>query len=79
MAKNFHIGDNVAVKYQSSIDEDYWILFCDKSLHMVGQAFKNDWGQECVPRDWVIFGIWYGRLRPGSMSYILLEVSSLGY
>jgi hypothetical protein len=29
MAENFHIGDNVAVKYQSSVDEKYWILLCD--------------------------------------------------
>jgi hypothetical protein len=44
MANDVHIRDNVAVKYQSSTYEEYWILLCDKGLHMVGQAFKDDWG-----------------------------------
>jgi hypothetical protein len=42
MAKVVHIGDNVAIKCQSSINEVYWIFLCDKGLHMVGHAFKND-------------------------------------
>jgi hypothetical protein len=35
MAKDIHVGDNVAVKCQTSTDEEYWILLCDKALHMV--------------------------------------------
>jgi len=54
MAKDVHMGDNVAVKCQFSTNEEYWILLCDKGLHMVRHAFKDDWGQEWVPRDWVI-------------------------
>jgi hypothetical protein len=35
MAKHVQVGDNVAVKCQISTDKDYWILLCDKELHMI--------------------------------------------
>jgi hypothetical protein len=35
MAKDIHAGDNVAIKCQTSTNEEYWILICDKGLHMV--------------------------------------------
>lgn len=50
MAKDIHAGDNVAIKCQTSTNEEYWILICDKGLHMVTQGFKDDWGQDWVSR-----------------------------
>ncbi len=45
MAEDVHIGDNVAVRC-NIVDEDFWILLCDKMLHMVKEAFTNVWGQK---------------------------------
>jgi hypothetical protein len=75
MAKDVNIGDNVAIKCQTNTNEDYWILLCDKGLHMVEECFTDRWGQEWFPGDWVIQGVWYERLRLGNMSYILCEDS----
>jgi hypothetical protein len=36
MAKDVHIRDNVAIKCQSSIDEEYWILLCDTAHNIQG-------------------------------------------
>lgn len=40
------MGDNMVLKSQTSIDEDYWILFCDKELHMIEHAYPDSWGQD---------------------------------
>ncbi len=50
MVEDVHIGDNVAIKCHSSTYEKHWILLCDKGLHMVGQAFKDDGGPRVDPR-----------------------------
>jgi hypothetical protein len=38
MAKDVHVGNNVAVKCEFSSDEDFRILLCDKGLHMIQQG-----------------------------------------
>lgn len=73
MEKDVHIGDNV--KCKTNTNEDYWILLCEKGLHMVKECFTDEWGQQWFPSDWVIRGVWYERLRLGSTSYILCEDS----
>jgi hypothetical protein len=55
MAKDVHIGDNVAVRC-NTVDEDFWILLCDKMLHMVKEAFTNVWGQKWHLGEWVLRG-----------------------
>jgi hypothetical protein len=35
MVEDIHEGDNVVIKCQTSTYEEYWILLCDKGLHMV--------------------------------------------
>lgn len=42
----FKMGDNMVLKSQTSIDEDYWIFFCDKELHMIEHAYPDSWGQD---------------------------------
>jgi hypothetical protein len=79
MAEDVHVGDNVAVKCDVAINEDYWILLCDKGLHMIQHGFKDGWGQDWLPLDWVIRGVWYERLRLGSRLYILLKDSTLAF
>lgn len=46
IAKHVQMGDNMALKSQTSIDEDYWILFCDKELHMIEHAYLDNSGQD---------------------------------
>jgi hypothetical protein len=43
MEKDVHIGDNV--KCKTNTNEDYWILLCEKGLHMVKECFTDEWGQ----------------------------------
>ncbi len=54
MAKDVHIGDNVAIRCQTSTNEDYQILLCDKGLHMIQEGFTDSWGQEWFLGDQVI-------------------------
>ncbi len=54
MAKDVNIGDNVAIKCQTNTNEDYWILLCDKGLHMVEECFTDRWGQKWFLGDQVI-------------------------
>jgi hypothetical protein len=35
MVEDVHVGDNVTMKCDDVIDEDYWILLCDNGLHMI--------------------------------------------
>jgi hypothetical protein len=51
MVQDVHIRDNVVVRCQTSTDEDYYILLCDKGLHMIQEGFTIGWGQECFPSD----------------------------
>jgi hypothetical protein len=74
MAEDVHIGDNVAVRC-NTVDENFWILLCDKMLHMVKKAFTNEWGQKWHLGEWVLRGFWYEKLRPNSRSYILCDDS----
>jgi hypothetical protein len=72
MAKNIHIRDNVAVKC-NIVDENFWILLCDKMLHMVQEDFTNGPSQKWHPREWVLQGFWYEKLRPNNRLYILCD------
>jgi hypothetical protein len=65
-----YIGDNVVVRAQSE-DEAFWILLVTKLPHTVVDAFTDPSGNMYVPRDVVISGFWYERLRVGSRSYLL--------
>jgi hypothetical protein len=49
MAKDVHVGDNVVVKCNVATNENYWILLCDKGLHMIQHGFKDGWGQDWLP------------------------------
>jgi hypothetical protein len=41
------VGDNIVVLCQSSmLDEIFWIMFVDTTIHMVKKHFTDDWGQE---------------------------------
>jgi hypothetical protein len=51
MVQDVHIRDNVAIRCQTSTYEDYYILLCDKGLHMIQEGFIIGWGQECFPSD----------------------------
>lgn len=46
---------------------------------MIEHAYADSWGQDWVLGDWVIRGVWYERLWPGSRSYILLKDSPLAF
>ncbi len=54
MVENVQLGDNVAIRCQTSTYEEYWILLYDKGLHMIQYHFIDGWGQEWLPSDWVI-------------------------
>jgi hypothetical protein len=76
MAKDVHVGNNVVMKCDDDIDEDYWILLCDKGLYMIQQGLKDGWGQDWFRGNWVIQCVWYERLQPSSRLYILLKDST---
>jgi len=54
MVEDVQLGDNIAIRCQTSTFEDYWILLYDKGQHMIQDHFIDGWGQECFPSDWVI-------------------------
>jgi hypothetical protein len=57
MADAVVVGDNIAIKCESSSDdENFWILIVDKPLHMVQTTFKDGWEQEWMPGDYVVSG-----------------------
>jgi hypothetical protein len=64
MAKDVHVGNDVAVRCESSNDEDFQILLCDKGLHMIQQGYKDGWGQDWLHGYQVNQEIWYETLRP---------------
>jgi hypothetical protein len=57
MIEGVQLGDNVVVKCQTSTSKDYWILLCDKGLHMIQDYFTYGWGQEWLLGDCVIQGV----------------------
>jgi hypothetical protein len=49
MVEDVHVGNNVVVKFDVATNENYWILLCDKGLHMIQHGFKDVWGQDWLP------------------------------
>jgi hypothetical protein len=79
LADNVVLGDNLVVPYSSSADESFWIMLCDKPLHVVRVGFTDAWGQEWFAGDHAIRGLWYERTTSGSRTYELLDGGAHAY
>jgi len=56
IAEDVFVGNNIAVRAESSDVEAFWIMLVDKGLHVVQNPFTDASGSEFVPGDHVIRG-----------------------
>jgi hypothetical protein len=38
------VGDNVAFIADNEIDEQFWLLLVDKTVHTMQESFEDEWG-----------------------------------
>jgi hypothetical protein len=53
---NLHPNDNVVIPI--TIDEPFWIMLVEKSVHVVDNSFTNFDGNEWTQDDMVVRGYW---------------------
>ena len=73
ISEDVSIGNNIAIRANSTDDESFWIMLVDKGLHVVQTKFTDPSGSSYVPGDQVLRGYWYERLRAGSRTYWLRD------
>jgi hypothetical protein len=73
ISEDVSIGNNIAIRADSTDDESFWIMLVDKGLHVVQTEFTDPSGSLYVHGDQVLRGYWYERLRPGSRTYWLRD------
>lgn len=68
MVDNICIGDDVAITCESHEKEDFRILLIDKCDYI-----QDGWKHNYFVGDYVVRGLYYERLCPGSRTYYLLD------
>ncbi len=63
------VGDNIAIPCESGNGEQFLLLFCGKTKHIVIETFIDDYKSTYYEGDDVICGHWYDLLRPRSRTY----------
>ena len=58
ICKDVQVGENVAVS-TGLVKEPFWILLCDKAVHIVIESFIDGWQNSYVVGDVVIRGFYY--------------------
>ena len=71
------MGDNFAVAASPDNEEnvDFYVLVCTRKLYTSETTFVCKWGEEFVPGDSVIEGLYYQKYGVGVDTYVLLRKS----
>jgi hypothetical protein len=56
IAKNVAIGDNVVMPCESGNGKQFWLLLCDKLVHIVAKTFIDSYKNTYYEGDCVIYG-----------------------
>ncbi len=74
------IRDNFAINAKKrSEGQDFWFIFCTKSLHIVKKVLKFKWVIEFEERDEVVVKKYYRKWGDSKSSYVLLKDSHVVY
>jgi hypothetical protein len=56
IANGVVVGDNIVMPCESSNGEQFWLMLCDKPIHVVTNTFTNIYKNTYHEGDWVIHG-----------------------
>jgi hypothetical protein len=70
ICEDVQVGENVAVPTDLA-HEPFWIVLCDRAIHIVQESFTDAWDNSFVVGDVVIRGYYYECMQEGSRSYFL--------
>jgi len=81
LATTLEIRDNFAINAKEGNIEgqDFWLIFCTKSLHTIKKPFKCKWGIKFEEGDEVVAGKYYQKWGDFDSSYVLLKDSHVVY
>jgi hypothetical protein len=61
------------------MDEQFWLLLVDKTIHIMQESFEDGWGNSSIERDVVLRGYWFERHQVGSHTYVFRNDKPLAY
>ena len=76
-ASILEVGDNfdVAASPDNEENVDFYVLVCTRKVYTCKDAFVCKWGEEFIPGDLVLEGLYYQKYGLGADTYVLLRKS----
>jgi hypothetical protein len=71
------VGDNFVVAASPNNEEnvDFYVLGCTRKVYTCKTTFVCKWGEEFIPGDLVLEGLYYQKYGLGADTYVLLRKS----
>ncbi len=61
------------------MDEWFWLLLMDKTVHIMQESFEDEWGNSCIEGDVVLRRYWFEKHQVGSHTYVFRNEKPLAY